>query len=409
MFLKTTAMLLLACGALLKTERASAQCSPLVLKRTLKKPMPAIRDYLGVSVAVWGNNVVVGAYGDDTGGATDGGRAYLFDARTGDLIRAFDDPMPTDTRQFGGSVAISGNKVVVGSLYDDTGAFEAGSAYVFDVATGVLIKALHNPSPDAGDWFGYSVAISGDYVVVGAHKDDTGASDAGRAYLFDAASGTLLQTFENPTPAADDRFGYAVAISGNNVVVGAYWDDTGAVDAGSAYLFDAVSGALIWTFSEPTPMVGDNLGISVAVSGNNVLVGAYHDDTGATDAGSAYLFDATTGALLHTFNNPEPNPADGFGWSVAISGNKALVGAYFDDAGAGNAGSAYLFDAETGGLLQTFNNPFPAINDYFGFSVAVYGNSVVVGSYFDDTDATDAGSAFLYGCANRAHGWGGYQ
>ncbi len=210
------------------------------------------------------------------------------------------------------------------------------------------------------------------------------------------AYGVLLQTFNNPTPASGDEFGFSVSVSGNNVLVGAPKDDTGFQDAGSAYLFDATTGNLLQTINNPTPAFGDQFGFSVSVSGNFVLVGARGDDTGASSAGSAYLFDATTGNLLQTFNNPIPASSDFFGTSVSVFGNNVRVGAFFDDTGASNAGSAYLFDATTGNLLQTINNPTPEFGDEFGTSVSVSGNNVLVGAPNDGTGASDAGSAYLF-------------
>src|SRR5205807_2562117 len=140
-----------------------------------------------------------------------------------------------------------------------------------------------------------------------------------------------------PTPASNDGFGFAAALSGNQVVVGSLWDDTGAEDTGSAYVFNATSGALVATLNTPTPASNDDFGVSVAVSGNNVVVGALGDDTGAEDSGSAYVYNATTGALLATLNNPTPASGDDFGVSVAVSGNIVVVGASGDDTGATNA------------------------------------------------------------------------
>src|SRR5207244_1816865 len=146
-----------------------------------------------------------------------------------------------------------GNTIVVGAGGDDTGAVDSGSAYVFNATTGALIATLSNPTPANGDVFGNSVAVSGNTVVVGASQDDTGAEDAGSAYVFNATTGALVVTLNNPTPAQNDFSGRAVAVSGNTVVVGAYVDDTGALDAGSAYVFNAATGALIDTLYNPTP------------------------------------------------------------------------------------------------------------------------------------------------------------
>jgi hypothetical protein len=162
------------------------------------------------------------------------------------------------------------------------------------------------------------------------------------AYVFDAATGALVATLNNPAPASGDSFGSSAAVSGNTVVVGAYGDDTGSTDSGSAYVFDAATGALIAALTNPTAASGDSFGVSAAVSGNTVVVGSYLDDTGAADAGSASVYNATTGALVATLNNPTPADFDYFGYSVAVSGNTVVVGASQDDAGAWNAGSAYV-------------------------------------------------------------------
>jgi len=252
----------------------------------------------------------------------------------------------------------------------------------------------------------------------------------GSAFMIPSAIGAFGPPiiFNNPTPEVDDIFGFSVSISGNNVLLGARFDDTGAFNAGSAYLFDATTGALLKTFNNPTPVLGDDFGVSVSISGNNVLVGARFDDTGFTDAGSAYLFDTTTcdddtsnggtegdgicEAATVTFNNPTPDIIDRFGRSVSISGNNVLVGTRSDDTGAKDAGSAYLFvattcdddtsngGAEGDGICEaatvTFNNPTPTIDDLFGFPVSISGNKVLIGAPFDDTDATDAGLAYVF-------------
>ncbi len=156
----------------------------------------------------------------------------------------------------------------------------------------------------AGDQFGASVAADGNLLVAGAPNDDNGSIDSGRAYVLNATTGALVATLANPTPAFEDRFGHSVAVSGNTVVVGAPNDDTGASNSGSVYVFNATTGALVATLANPTPAVNDQFGYSVAVSGNTVVVGAFLDDTTAGNSGSAYVFNATTGALVATLANP---------------------------------------------------------------------------------------------------------
>src|SRR3989344_89745 len=270
------------------------------------------------------------------------------------------NPTLPDSAGFGASVAIDGEKFIVGAFYDDTVAVDAGSAYLYDATTGALLQNFNNPTPEYGDLFGNSVSISGDKVLIGAYGDDTGAINAGSAYLYNASTGALLRTFNNPTPAASDLFGYSVSISGDKVLIGAAWEDTGATDAGSAYLVDAITGALLQTFNNPTPTHSGRFGSSVSILGDKVLIGANGEDTGAMDAGSAYLYDATTGALLKTFNNPTPAVGDLFGHSVSISGDNVLIGAHYDDTVAINAGSAYLYllqiDTDDDGIVDGADN-----------------------------------------------------
>ena len=224
---------------------------------------------------------------------------------------------------------------------------------------GTLSTTFTNPTPAASDLFGYAVAAVGaDKVLIGAYLDDTGATDAGAAYLF-SASGKLLTTFTNPTPAAYDYFGYAVAaIGADKVLIGAPFDDASAGAAGAVYLF-STNGALLATFTNPTPFSNDDFGYAIAAVGaDKVLIGAPFDNTGATDAGAAYLF-STNGALLTTFTNPTPAASDTFGYSVAgVGADKVLIAAPSDDTGALNTGAAYLFTTN-GALLTTFTNPTP--------------------------------------------------
>jgi len=355
--------------------------------QTINNPTPMHEDRFGVTVSVSGNYVVVGAHRDDDL-SENAGSAYLFDT-SGNLLETINNPTPELNDRFGITVSISGNYFLVGANAEDTGAINAGSVYLFDTS-GNLLQTINNPEPVRNDWFGDSVSISGNYFVVGAPY--AGDEDGGIAYLFDT-SGNLLQTINNPTPVHDDQFGESVSISGNYFVVGAHHDNTGDENAGSAYLFDT-SGNLLQTINNPTPMHADQFGKSVSISGNYIVVGADAEDTGAKTAGSAYLFD-TSGNLLQTINNPTPVDNDQFGHSVSISGNYFVVGAYHDDTGAEDAGSAYLFDT-SGNLLQTFNNPAPNAYDQMAHSVSISGNYVLAGVHEDDTGGINSGSAVLF-------------
>lgn len=267
-----------------------------------------------------------------------------------------------------------------------------------------LQQSIPNPSPDAGDGFGQTISLSGGKALIGALTDDTTASNSGRAYVYDAASGTLLRTFENPTPASNDQFGGAVSLSGNLALIGAQNDALGATGSGAAYLYDVTTGALLRTFANPgpAPNIIDNFGHSVALSGDRALISAIGDDRGASNAGAAYLLDTTTGAVLQTFLNPTPGSGDNFGFDVALTGNRALISTVNDDTAALNAGAAYLFDTTTGALLHTFLNPTPELNnvfgnnDNFGFSVALSDTRVAIGAPNDNATEFHGGVVYLY-------------
>ncbi len=385
--------------------------TPTVPVFTLNNPNPAVDDFFGTSVAISGTRVVVGARQDDTG-ATDAGSAYVYDVSGGTPtvpVFTLNNPGPLDDDQFGRSVAISGTRVVVGADGDDTGATDAGSAYVYDLLSGtpaVPVTTLNNPSPVGGDFFGTSVAMSGSRVVVGADHDNTGGKYTGSAYVYDLTSGTPampVTTLNNPNPEDLDFFGISVAISGPRVLVGASGDNAGAVDGGSAYVYDLLSGTPTVPSATLTPAsqgAGDSFGASVAISGSQVVVGAPFEDTGATDAGSAYGYDVGSGTPtvpVAMLNNPGLGGGDTFGYAVAVAGTWMAVGAPF--AGSANAGTVYVYDlgsATPTVPALTVNNPSPVASDAFGISVAISGTQMVVGAYQDDTGAANAGSAYVY-------------
>ena len=181
-----------------------------------------------------------------------------------------------------------------------------------------------------------------------------------------------------------DEFGDSVAFLGGNILVGARGD--GAADEGTVYLFDGTTGQRLRTILNPDPgpggipgFTGDLFGASVAALGNNILVGAYFDDwDGFVDAGSVYLFDGTTGEQLDTIRAPDAATGDLFGFRIGVLPGNVAVSAYRDDEGAGNSGSVYLFDSETLDMMRKIPNPDPDVNnDQFGLSMTAEGDTLV--------------------------------
>lgn len=366
---------------------------------TFDNPTPTDGDYFGGAVAVDGDQLLVAEDNDSSNGGF--GAAHLFDATTGDLRHTFPDPTPADDGTFGDAIAIDGNQVIIGEPRDSSGGFRVGRAHLYDATTGTLIRSFDDPTPTTSDLFGMSVATDEGRVLIGAPLDDTQGSNVGQAHLFDAVSGDLLWTFNDPTITDRDYFGSAVAIDGNLVLVGSHRDDTYGSDVGQAHLFDVTTGVLIHTFNDPMLTGSDAFGFSVAIEGDRVLIGA-RSRNGVT-AGQVHLFDATTGRLLRTLNDPTTYVRDPsatvhsqFGYAVAMDGGYIVIGEHADDTNGIDVGQVHLFDAATGILLQTFDDPSITDRDEFGASVSIDGSFVAVGARYDDTYGRSVGQAHLF-------------
>jgi protocatechuate 3,4-dioxygenase beta subunit len=281
------------------------------------------------------------------------GEVYLFDGSTGALLQTFSDPNPEDgpspeQNRFGGSeraLAAYGNNVLIGDPEADVNGVEAaGALYLFDSSNGNLIRTFANPTPGVYDKFGGPFSVIGDNILIGAGLDDTRGEDTGIAYLYDGSTGQLLRTFLNPTPEVGDHFGSGAAGVGNFVLIAAIDDNTGATSAGAVYVFDASNGDLLHTLTSPTPAAEDRFGIDMKVVGGSVLIGNDRDDTGATDAGIAYLYDIASGELLQTLHNPTPEEDASFARIVAVAGSTALIPSWATFDGVPLAGVVYQFD-----------------------------------------------------------------
>ena len=351
-------------------------------------------DSFGAAVGLSGDRVVIGAKFDEDNGDRLGS-VYVFDADdsggwTETKLVASDG---TKGDQFGFAVAVSGDRVVVGAFGAD---HLIGSAYVFDLdgAGGWVETKLVASDRAAQDRFGWSVGVSGDRVVVGAPDDD---NFRGSAYVFesDGGGGWVQKKLVPSHLRRTNRFGWSVAASGDRVVVGAWEDNIGP---GSVSVFEP-NGAGGWVETNLVAsdgVQGDRLGWSVAVSGDRVVAGAFGDDDNGKTSGSVYVFESDlAGGWVETkLLASDGAEGDQFGHAVAVSGGWVVVGAPGDD----GSGSVYVFELDAaGGWVETKLVVSDGSQDYrFGWSVGASGDRVVGGSPGDDGSARNSGSASVW-------------
>ncbi len=353
-------------------------------------------------MAVGGNVAVIGAWGDDGKGS-----AYVF-RHNGPGWVPEEKLLASEGAAgdaFGWSVAVSGNVAVVGNPFDDDSGTNSGSAYVFrhDGSAWVQEQKLLASDGAADDRFGLSVAVSGDVAVVGAWLDDDSGTGSGSAYVFqyDGAIWVQEQKLLATDGAADDHFGISVAVSAEVAVVGADRDDDNGLTSGSAYVFRHDGSA--WVQEQKLlasdGAAGDHLGFSVAASGGVAVVGANSAGNNGSPSGAAYVFrhDGSAWVQEQKLLASDGAAFDFFGWSVAVSGDVAVVGAFLHDDNAEDSGSAYVFRHNGSAWVQE-QKLLPsdgATDDEFGISVAVSGD-IVVGAPWDDDNGMNSGSAYLY-------------
>jgi drug/metabolite transporter superfamily protein YnfA len=422
---------------------------PSVQQAYLKASNPGKEDFFGQSVAISGDTVVVGAYQEASNGTgpidnsmPGAGAAYVFvHVGTSWVQQAYLKASNPDAGDhFGVSVAISGDTVVVGAYTEssngisqaDNSMMYAGAAYVFvrDGTSWSQQAYLKASNPDAGDFFGLSVAISKDTVVIGAYGEssnsinqaDNSMQSSGAAYVFIRNGLAWNQQFylKASNPDGWDQFGISVDISLETVVIGANWESgnfTGGESnnskygAGAAYVF--VRNGTEWSqqayLKASNPDMYDSFGWSVAIDGDTVGVGAIYEssngNSGELDnsiyrSGAAYIYvrDGMVWSQQAYLKAANPDKEDLFGNSLDIFGNTIAVGAFGEASNGTNqednslisAGAVYVFiRSGTAWSQQTYIKASnPDSYDYFGLSIALFDDTIVTGAHQEDSDGS---------------------
>ncbi len=366
----------------------------------------AAGDMFGSSVSADGNTAIIGAIYDDDNGLNSGSAYVFVRSETGEWTQQAklnaSDGAAGD--YFGYSVALKGNTVVVGSPWDDDQGDTSGSAYIFvrsETGEWTQQAKLNASDGAAGDYFGYSVTVNDDgTTLIGAWGDDDQGSLSGSAYVFvySETGWTQQAKLTASDGAVNNLFGRSVSISDNTVLVGAVFNRT-------AYVF-VRSETGEWTqqakLTASDLVPGGYFAFSVSLDGNTALIGDFGDAGSGHSSGSAYIFiRSETGVWTQQAKLTASDSAadDYFGHSVCVDGDIALIGARYDDDKGDNSGSAYVFVRSSDGIW-TQHSKLSADNgaaeDQFGVSVSLSGNTALVGAVGDDNKGGNSGSAYIF-------------
>jgi len=370
---------------------------------------PAEEDFFGTKVGIAGDTIVVSSSESDVNGL-ESGSAYVFTRSSTTwseqaILYASD---AIESAYFGSSVAISGDTIIIGAPGMENNGRENGKVYAFtgSAATWAESELLKNDTTQDSR-FGWSVAMDNGTAVIGVRADSSnGTAGTGSAYIYVYAYGAWQQQVKlSPSDGATyDKFGSSVDVSGDTVIVGAPADDDDFDSSGSVYIYTRTDE--VWSFQQklnaPTPVADALFGDAVAIEGETAVIGA--PDSNGARPGATYIF-TRTASVWSLETELVPNDVAEtkfFGSSVDISGERVIIGAYGHTNGipsAANVGTAYIFSDATGTWKQQVQlfSANPADKNYFGNSVAISGETAVVGSHReDDGGATDNGAAYVF-------------
>ncbi|WP_286266533.1 FG-GAP repeat protein [Thalassotalea atypica] len=368
-----------------------------------------VGDSFGYDVAIDGSTALVGAFKADSYGVIDAGAAYVYELgdngwrKQAKLVAspAFAD----DT--LGGKVALKNDVAMLGVMRRDDKGTDSGAVVYFERKMNTWQQRYIITAPDAkaGDAFGQSIALTENYLVIGAPRNDALGVDSGAAYIYKRENSTwhYLAKITANDGVAGDLFGISVAVDGNTILVGADLHDEKAENAGAVYVY--VLDDMQWR-QEAKLMASDGaktdiFGVRVALSENTALISARRDDTEALgiDAGSAYIFvrDGNTWTQQVKLTSPDGRGDDRFGRGVALSGDTAIISAMNHDVNGSNTGALYVY--KNGAEGWRYTSKFVAKNsmteDKFGWSIDLSNGVAVVGTPNHDAKGQESGAVYI--------------
>jgi hypothetical protein len=365
-------------------------------------------DNFGHLVSLSGDRLAVTAIRDDDHG-TDSGAAYVFswdgNAWVEQTKLTASDGAAGDN--FGYGVSLSGDRLAVAAAFDDDYGDQSGAAYVFSWDGSAWVEQAKLTPSDATteDIFGSSVSLSGDRLVVGARQFNSDfPTRPGAAYVFDWDGSAWVEQAKLTASdgAAGDVFGYTVSLSGDRLVVGAHGNDGQGSDSGAAYVFDWDGSAWVEQakLTASDGVAEDVFGNSVSLSGDRLAVSAWGNDDYGGDSGSVYMFGWDGSAWVEQAKLVASDGAAGdrFGQSVSLSGDQVVIGAFFDDDRGSNSGSAYVFNWDGSAWVEQtkLTASDGAGGDMLGIGVSLSGDRLVASAWEDDDNGSNSGSAYVF-------------
>jgi outer membrane protein assembly factor BamB len=361
----------------------------------LSNPNASFIDRYGSEVQSDGNLFFIGAHLDNFMGM-DSGSVYVYNATTGSLVRQLNGSNTTGAEHFGFSIAASGNLMLIGSPNDTFGASRTGSAFFFNPNTGAELDYIGPSDDQAFQRFGNSLAVNSTISLVGAPLLDNPDGSVGAVYAFLNSTMKELTIFRPPLPRGNVRFGASLAMNESHFLIGSYGssspDDT---FAGEVYVYSVITGLPTMLLTADIPGPASQFGQYVDLDGTKAVVGAKTDNTFGEDAGAVYVFDIISGDQLARIGSPDPHPQANFGSSVSISNGIIAVGADREDAAGESSGAVYTFDANTYELIAKSVPDELSAGSKFGASVTQIGQRVIAGADKLLTITTDSGNAYI--------------
>ncbi len=365
----------------------------------LHKLMPEDLDpdgTFGLSVAIDNGVIAVGAPIGGFAKEDGSGYVYLFNATTGQQLHKISPNDASDHGNFGYSVDMDSGRLAVGAPSTNNTELNTGALYVFSVSGGVQLRKFAPEGLAFGDHLGWSVASSGTRIAVGAPANGNNIDGVPSVYIYESLDHTVVSQIR-PDPADEkifSDFGTAVALENDIVVVGAeLYDDF----AGTAFVFNATTGIQATELETAGRVAGDYFGTAVAIEGFTVAAGAPGEEHGSLHTGAVYTFSTFTGNQRDRMvPPPEDRAFDRFGYAMAAGTNVIAVTANGNDTRGVNAGVAYLYDATTRQRLATYWPDEGSNNGNLGYSIDYDSSVVAIGATGDDQNGSNHGAAYLY-------------